>query len=133
MAGKGSVNKVILVGNLGSDPEQKDANGTPLTTFSIATSETWSKDGENNERTEWHRCVAWRKVAEIIGQHSKKGDKLYIEGKLQTRSYDKDGQTHYTTEVVVNDFTFLSSKGEGRQASEPVAVVNGQSGDELPF
>ena len=133
MAGKGSVNKVILVGNLGSDPEQRDSKGTPLTTFSIATSETWSKDGENNERTEWHRCVAWRKVAEIIGQHSKKGDKLYIEGKLQTRSYDKDGQTHYTTEVVVNDFTFLSSKGEGRPAPEPVSVVNGQSGDELPF
>ena len=84
-------------------------------------------------RDSGQRCVAWRKVAEIIGQHSKKGDKLYIEGKLQTRSYDKDGQTHYTTEVVVNDFTFLSNKGEGRQASEPVAVVNGQSGDELPF
>ena len=132
MASKGSVNKVVIVGNLGSDPERKDVNDTSLTTFSLATSESWSKDGEKVEKTEWHRCVAWRKVADIIGEHSKKGDKLYIEGKLQTRSYDKDGQTHYATEIVVNDFTFLSGgKGDGGQATaapQEVAV-----GDDLPF
>ena len=131
MASKGSVNKVVIVGNLGSDPERKDANGVPLTTFSLATSESWSKDGEKVEKTEWHRCVAWRKVADIIGEHSKKGDKLYIEGKLQTRSYDKDGQTHYSTEVVVDDFTFLSGKGDnGQTAAAPQEVA---VGDDLPF
>jgi|TARA_R110000787_G_scaffold100373_1_gene205306 single-strand DNA-binding protein len=131
MASKGSVNKVVIVGNLGSDPERKDVNDTSLTTFSLATSESWSKDGEKVEKTEWHRCVAWRKVADIIGEHSKKGDKLYIEGKLQTRSYDKDGQTHYSTEIVVDDFTFLSGRGDSGSASaapQEVAV-----GDDLPF
>ena len=131
MASKGSVNKVVLVGNLGGDPERKDANGTPLTTFSFATTETWTSDGQKNEKTEWHRCVAWRKVAELIAEYSKKGDKLYVEGKLQTRSYDKDGQTHYATEVVVNDFTFLSGKSDsGTAAAQPEKVV---VEDELPF
>ena len=131
MASKGSVNKVVLVGNLGGDPERKDANGTPLTTFSLATTETWTSDGQKNEKTEWHRCVAWRKVAELIAEYSKKGDKLYVEGKLQTRSYDKDGQTHYATEVVVNDFTFLSGKSDsGTAAAQPEKVV---VEDELPF
>ena len=131
MASKGSVNKVVLVGNLGGDPERKDANGTPLTTFSLATTETWTSDGQKNEKTEWHRCVAWRKVAELIAEYSKKGDKLYVEGKLQTRSYDKDGQTHYATEVVVNDFTFLSGKSNsGTAAAQPEKVV---VEDELPF
>ena len=131
MASKGSVNKVVLVGNLGGDPERKDANGTPLTTFSLATTETWTSDGQKNEKTEWHRCVAWRKVAELIAEYSKKGDKLYVEGKLQTRSYDKDGQTHHTTEVVVNDFTFLSGKSNsGTAAAQPEKVV---VEDELPF
>jgi single-strand DNA-binding protein len=131
MASKGSVNKVVIVGNLGSDPERKDVNGVSLTTFSLATSESWTKDGEKVEKTEWHRCVAWRKVADIIGEHSKKGDKLYIEGKLQTRSYDKDGQTHYSTEIVVDDFTFLSGKGDSGPPS--AAPQEAAVGDDLPF
>ena len=131
MASKGSVNKVVIVGNLGNDPERKDVKDASLTTFSLATSETWTKDGEKNEKTEWHRCVAWRKVADIIGEHARKGDKLYVEGKLQTRSYDKDGQTHYSTEIVVDDFTFLSSKGDSDAPG--AAPAKAAEEDDLPF
>jgi single-strand DNA-binding protein len=110
------VNKVILIGNLGSDPEVKyTPNGAPVANFSLATSESWNdKDGQRQERTEWHRLVLWRKLAEIAGQYLKKGARIYVEGKLQTRSWDdQSGQKRYMTEVVVNDMQMLDSRGEG--------------------
>ncbi|NKB70257.1 MAG: single-stranded DNA-binding protein [Candidatus Latescibacteria bacterium] len=126
---RGGVNKVILVGNMGSDPEVKyTPSGVPVVNFSLATSESWTdKSGERQERTEWHRLVLWRKLAEIAGQYLKKGSKIYVEGKLQTRSWDDpNGQKRYTTEVVVNDMQMLDSRGEG-------AGVSMQSGDPGPM
>ena len=111
------VNKVILIGNLGADPEVKSTReGVPVANFNLATSESWNdrSSGEKQERTEWHRLVLWRKLAEIAGQYLKKGSKIYIEGKLQTRSWDdQSGQKRYTTEVVVNELQMLDSRGEG--------------------
>ena len=111
------VNKVILIGNLGADPEVRyTPDGVPVANFNLATSESWNDrtSGEKQERTEWHRLVLWRKLAEIAGQYLKKGSKIYIEGKLQTRTWDdQSGQKRYTTEVVVNDMQMLDSRGEG--------------------
>lgn len=111
------VNKVILIGNLGSDPEVKyTPDGVPVANFNLATSESWNdrNTGERQERTEWHRLVLWRKLAEIAGQYLKKGAKIYVEGKLQTRSWDdQSGQKRYMTEVVVFDMQMLDSRGEG--------------------
>ena len=116
MAPRG-VNKVILIGNLGADPEVRyTPDGAPVANFNLATSESWNDrtSGEKQERTEWHRLVGWRKLAEIAGQYLKKGSKIYIEGKLQTRSWeDQSGQKRYTTEVVVNELQMLDSRGEG--------------------
>ncbi|MXW77884.1 MAG: single-stranded DNA-binding protein, partial [Gemmatimonadetes bacterium] len=98
------VNKVILIGNLGSDPEVKyTPDGVPVANFSLATNESWNdKDGQRQERTEWHRLVLWRRQAEVAQQYLKKGAKIYVEGKLQTRSWDdQSGQKRYMTEVVV--------------------------------
>ena len=110
------VNKVILIGNLGSDPEVRyTPDGVPVANFNLATSESWNdrNTGERQERTEWHRLVLWRKLAEIASQYLKKGSKIYVEGKLQTRSWDdQSGQKRYTTEVVVNDMQMLDSRGE---------------------
>ena len=112
-----SLNKATLIGNLGNDPDIKyTQSGDAVASFSLATSETWKDkaSGEPVEKTEWHRCVAWRKLAEIIGQYAKKGQKLYVEGKLQTRKWtDASGQERYTTEIQVNDVILLSAKGEG--------------------
>lgn len=114
MAQKG-VNKVILVGNLGQDPEVRYMpNGDAVARFNIATSESWKdrQTGQAQERTEWHRIVAFRKQAEIIGQYLKKGSKVYIEGKLRTRKWqDQSGQDRYTTEVESDDFQMLDSRG----------------------
>ncbi len=111
------INKVILIGNLGSDPEVRyTPNGAPVANFSLATSESWNdrNTGERQERTEWHRLVLWSKLAEIAGQYLKKGAKIYVEGRLQTRSWDdQSGQKRYATEVVVNDMQMLDSRGEG--------------------
>jgi len=102
----GGINKVILVGNLGQDPEIRyTADGRPIANFSIATSETWNdkSSGERREKTEWHRVVAFGKLAEICGEYLSKGRQVYIEGKLQTRKWQgKDGQDRWTTEVVVD-------------------------------
>jgi len=135
------VNKVILIGNLGSDPEVRDANGAPVANFSIATSEAWNDKttGEKKEKTEWHRLVLWRKDAETAGQYLKKGSQIYVEGKLQTRSYDKDGVKMYTTEVVVHRMQMLGRAGDGStqtpaaaaQSAAPPAQFDGD--DDLPF
>jgi len=140
--GKGSVNKVILIGNLGQDPELKyTPSGAAVTTLSIATNEIWKdNDGNRQERTEWHRVVLWRRQAEIAGEYLKKGSKIYIEGRLQTRSWDdKDGQKRYTTEVIADSLTMLDSKGEssGARSSDappPMeAPAAGAEEDDLPF
>ena len=110
------VNKVILIGNLGSDPEVRyTPDGVPVANFSLATNESWNdKDGQRQERTEWHRLVLWRRQAEVAQQYLKKGSKIYVEGRLQTRSWDdQSGQKRYTTEIVVNDMQMLDSRGEG--------------------
>lgn len=111
------VNKVILIGNLGSDPEVRyTPDGVPVANFSLATTESWNdrNTGERQERTEWHRLVIWRRQAEVAQQYLKKGSKIYVEGKLQTRSWDdQSGQKRYTTEVVVFDMQMLDSRGEG--------------------
>ena len=106
------VNKVILVGRLGADPEMKYTNsGTGICRFNIATSERWNdKEGQKQERTEWHRVVAWAKLGELCNEYLKKGRQAYIEGRMQTRSWqDKDGNKKYTTEVVANTVQFLGS------------------------
>jgi len=111
------VNKVILIGNLGQDPEIKaTAAGASIANFSVATSESWKdkNTGQQVEKTEWHRVVAFNRLAEIIGQYVKKGSKIYIEGSLRTRKWqDKEGKDHYTTEVVANEMQMLDSRGAG--------------------
>ncbi|MFZ5586636.1 MAG: single-stranded DNA-binding protein [Thermodesulfobacteriota bacterium] len=114
------VNKVILVGNLGADPEMKyTAGGTPICTFRLATSESFKdRDGNQQERTEWHRVVAWSKLAELCGQYLSKGRQVYVEGSLRTRSWDdQDGNKRYTTEVVARDVQFLGSGAGGGSGS----------------
>lgn len=107
-----SVNKVILVGNLGQDPETRfSPGGDPVTTFSIATTEFWKdKSGERQEKTEWHRIVCFKRLAEYAGETLKKGQQIYLEGKLTTRKWVKDGVPHQTTEVVMESFEFLGKK-----------------------
>ena len=110
---RSGINKVILVGNLGQDPEVKyTAGGDAVTTLSIATSDSWKdKDtGQDQERTEWHRVVLWRRLAEIAGEYLNKGSKVYVEGQLRTRKWEQEGQTRYTTEIVARELQFLDSK-----------------------
>ena len=149
------VNKVILIGNLGSDPEVRyTPDGVPVANFSLATNESWNdKDGQRQERTEWHRLVLWRRQAEIAQQYLKKGAGIYVEGRLQTSSWDdQSGQKRYMTEVVVNNMLMLDSRGDGGgrdagysdrpaggqnagPAAQPEAPPPGPGGDDddLPF
>lgn len=111
-----SVNKVILVGNLGRDPEVRYMpNGDAVCNFSIATTDSWKdKNGEKQERTEWHNIVMYRRLAEIAGEYLKKGAPVYLEGKLQTRKWqDKDGNDRYTTEIIADQMQMLGSRGDG--------------------
>ena len=110
-----SVNKVILVGNLGRDPEVRYMpNGEAVCNFSIATTENWKdKSGVKQEKTEWHNIVMYRKLAEIAGEYLKKGRPVYVEGRLQTRKWEKDGVTRYTTEIIADNMQMLGSKGDG--------------------
>ena len=114
---RGSVNKVIIIGNLGQDPEVRYMpNGNAVANITVATSETWKdrNTGENQERTEWHRVVLFRRLAEIAGEYLKKGAKVYLEGKLQTRKWqDQSGQDRYTTEIVADQLQMLDSRGGG--------------------
>ncbi|TKB51185.1 single-stranded DNA-binding protein [Ferrimonas sediminicola] len=113
MASRG-VNKVILVGNLGQDPEVRYMpNGNAVANITVATSETWKdQQGQQQERTEWHRVVMFRRLAEIAGEYLRKGSKVYLEGKLQTRKWqDNNGQDRYTTEVVADEMQMLDSRG----------------------
>ena len=132
---KGSINKVILIGNLGADPELRSTpSGVQVANFNLATSESWTdKSGERQERAEWHRIVLWRRLAEIAGQYLKKGSKIYIEGKLQTRSWeDQSGQKRYTTEVVANSMEMLDGGQAGMAAQADMAYSNSPAGAPVP-
>ena len=151
MASRG-VNKVILIGNLGQDPEMRSfPNGDAVCNIRVATSETWKdkNTGENQEKTEWHTVVAFRRLAEIMGQYLKKGSKVYIEGKLRTRKWqDQQGQDRYSTEIIADEMQMLDSRGGGsadfapsqsrssapQSRSEPQAApMDNGFEDDIPF
>jgi len=128
------VNKVILIGNLGRDPETRyTPDGTEVCNFSIATSMSWKdrSTGEKKEKTEWHRIVAFRGLADVCARFLRKGSKVFIEGRLQTRSYEKDRGTHYITEIVANEMNMLDPPLENNNRSnyDPPAGED----DDIPF
>ncbi len=147
------VNKVILIGNLGADPEIRHLqNGVSVANFRIATSETYKdkNTGEKREQTEWHSIVAWRGLAEITEKYLKKGSKVYVEGKLRTRKWEKDGIDRYTTEIMADEMTLLDrptgqaagpgevgrqaqDQAQGRPSSAPATANAGEELDDLPF
>lgn len=138
MASRG-VNKVILVGNVGQDPETRYMpNGGAVTNVTLATSESWKdkNTGENQERTEWHRLVFYNKLAEIVAEYVKKGSKLYVEGALRTRSWEQDGVKRYSTEIIANEMQMLDSRGAGggdsqdRGSYQPAAARSGGQGSQ---
>ena len=114
------LNKVQLIGFLGADPELRRSNDSDvIARANIATSESWKKDGEKHEKTEWHRVVFFGKLAEIVGEYLKKGSLVYVEGRLQTRSWDKDGETRYATEIVAESMKMLpSGSGKAREGTD---------------
>ncbi len=122
------VNKVILVGQLGNDPEQKGS----AVKISVATSEQWVKDGEKQQRTEWHRVVFFGKLGEIAAQYLTKGSQVYIEGSLRTSSYDKDGQKHYSTDIIASEMQMLGGKGEAKQEKKQPTFDDLRDSD-IPF
>ncbi len=141
-----SVNKVILVGNLGRDPELRyTQNGQAVANFSVATTDRWnSKEGQREERTEWHRIVAWGKTAELCAQYLSKGRSVYIEGRIQSREWeDREGQKRNTTEIVAQTVQFLGGRGGSGGGGMPDDGGRGgmsgggepppPSGDDIPF
>jgi single-strand DNA-binding protein len=138
-----SLNKVMLIGNLGKDPELRyTPAGVAVATFSLATNESWKdQDGNMQERTEWHNIVAWRKLAEVCGEWLKKGKKVYVEGRIQTRSYDdkNTGAKKYITEIVLDSMIMLDGRGGAEGASQPAAISAPEEAstagkdDDLPF
>jgi len=150
------INKVILVGNLGKDPDMKyTASGAAIANITVATSESWNdkQTGEKVEKTEWHRVVFFRRLAEIVGEYLRKGSQVYIEGKLQTRKWqDQNGQDRYTTEIVASEMQMLGGRGgeggarpqggggSGFRNNPPAQQAPAQSGsdndfadDDIPF
>ena len=139
------INKVILIGRLGSDPEVRyTPDGTAVANFSIATSDEWTDKATNEkkERTEWHRIVAFGRLGEICGEYLSKGRQVYIEGKLQTRSWEKDGVTRYTTEIVAFTVQFLGSKdsadtyrppGPAETPASSAPSIPDKQDDDIPF
>lgn len=138
------INKAILIGNLGADPEVRyTQNGTAVANFNVATNERWKgQDGQMQDHTEWHRIVAFARLGEICGEYLSKGSKVYIEGRIQTRKWeDKDGITRYTTEIVARNMQMLDPKGGGGGLSgggydqPPMPEPRGadDSGEEVPF
>lgn len=134
-----SVNRVILIGNLGKDPDLRyTPSGQPVATFPIATSEKWKdKDGQLQQKTNWHNIVAWGRQAEICKEYLKKGSPIYIEGRIQSRSYDdKDGNRRYITEIITTRIQMLGRKGEepsAEQLPEQETETEGIEGDDIPF
>ena len=140
------INKVILIGNLGADPEIRyTQSGTPFASFRIATTERWKgQDGQMQEQTEWHSIVAWRRLAEICGEYLAKGSRVFIEGKLQTRKWqDQNGNDRYTTEIVAREMKMLSPRSGGSGGGEHGGGSQGYGaepfaepppmGDDVPF
>jgi single-strand DNA-binding protein len=130
------LNKVQLIGFLGADPELRRSNDSDaIARANIATSESWKKDGEKHEKTEWHRVVFFGKLAEIVGEYLKKGSLVYVEGRLQTRSWDKDGETRYTTEIVAESMKMLpSGSGKAREGTDASrSAPKGNSKEAQPF
>ncbi len=130
------VNKAILVGNLGADPEIRyTADGTAVATFRLATSRRWTnKDGERVEQTEWHRVVAWRRLGEICAQYLSKGKQVYVEGRIQTRSWeDKDGNKRWTTEIVAENLQMLGRAGDVMDVPDEVPSAQEDLTDKTPL
>ena len=134
------INKAILIGNLGSDPEVRyTQSGTAVANFNIATTEKWKgQDGQMQEQTEWHRIVAFARLGEICGEYLSKGSKVYIEGRIQTRKWeDRDGNARYTTEIVAKEMKMLDAKGAASGVTdyshqEP-PMPEPRMGEEVPF
>ena len=135
------INKVIIIGNLGNDPDKRALpNGDVVTNISIATSESWKDaQGQQQERTEWHRVVMFKRLGEIAAEYLKKGSKVYIEGQLRTRQWDKDGQKHYSTEIIAREMQMLDGKSDAPQSNQPSnqPAANNQApedfNDDIPF
>ena len=131
-----SVNKVILIGNLGRDPELRyTSGGTPVANFSVATTERWrNQEGEMQEHTEWHNIVAWRRLAEVAGEYLKKGSRIYLEGKIRTRTWEQEGQKRYRTEIMLDNMLMLDARGEpGQPAGDSGFEPDQISDDDIPF
>ncbi|WP_025771759.1 single-stranded DNA-binding protein [Thioalkalivibrio sp. HK1] len=137
------VNKVILIGNLGADPETRHtASGSAITNIRLATAESWKdrNTGERQERTEWHRVVFFNRLAEVAGEYLRKGSRCYIEGRIQTQKWQKDGQDRYTTEIIASDMQMLGGRddmsrgggGSPRNAPASNARSDGAAGDSSP-
>ena len=145
------INKVILVGNLGNDPDIRyTAGGAAVANISVATTDSWKdkETGEQQDRTEWHRVVFFARLAEVVGEYLRKGSQVYIEGRLQTRKWqDKSGNDRYSTEIVANEMQMLGGRGGGAQSNEqapppmsenpadskPTAAGNDFVDDDIPF
>ena len=129
------VNKVILVGNLGTDPEVKTANGGSFAVAPLATSESWKDKttGERKEKTEWHNLVFGKNLLDVVTNYVKKGSKIYVEGKISSRSYEKDGQTKYATSIIVSTITMLDKRIDSADSAEgvksPVGSAEASAGD----
>jgi single-strand DNA-binding protein len=129
------MNKVVLIGRLGKDPELScTPSGTPLAKFTLATSRKFTdRDGQRQEKTDWHRIVAWRKLAEICGQYLTKGRQVMIEGRIEYGSYEKDGVKHYTTDIIADNMEMLGTRF-GNGPAEPLEPsTSGVQGDDIPF
>jgi single-strand DNA-binding protein len=130
-----SINKVILVGYVGNDPDVRTAGSSQVATFSLATNEKWKdKEGHDQEKTEWHRVVVWGKMADVVGKYVKKGKQVYVEGKNQTRNWeDKDGVKRYTTEIVASTVQFLGSAESGARPPHPADQQQQDAGQPPAF
>jgi single-strand DNA-binding protein len=128
------MNKAMVIGNLGNDPEIRyTQKGAAVATFSIATTERWKDaDGVQQEHTEWHKIVAWKGLAEICGDHLKKGSKVYIEGKMQTRKWEENGNIRYTTEIIAKSMEMLGGKNFDKETASSSAT-HGNNGDNPPL
>lgn len=132
------INKAILIGNLGADPEVRyTQSGTAVANFTLATTESWTKDGNKEEKTEWHKIVAFARLGEICGEYLSKGSRVYIEGRIQTRQWeDKDGNKRYTTEIVAREMKMLTPRGTTSTDSgydEQPPLPEPSMGDDVPF
>lgn len=129
-----SLNQVVLMGRLGKDPEVKNAGGISIAKFSLATSKQWKDEsGEKAEKVNWTEIVCFRKTADLAGLYLKKGKQVLVVGELQTRSYEKDGQKRYVTEVIANNLQFIGPSESGAKVAEAIGASPDLSNDEIPF